>query len=281
MSVSAIPQQAHRLVMQKPPSRTTVSTSPPVKPVDYDRVQHGAYAQARALTSAEIGRYMDMFADCLPSHRPLTGIDLGSGTGRFTPALADRFGGPVYGVEPAARMRAVADADAGHPRVRYLAGEAAHIPLPDGAADFVLMFLSFHHVPDRTAAAREIGRVLRSGGRFILRSTFRDRIPDHWWRGFFPRSHAIEEAMFPSTDEARALFEAAGFSTARVVQQEIPFEGDMAEAVEKLRLRAVSTFEHMTEQELEEGFARIDAALAAGTIERKPTFGDLILFERG
>ena len=46
------------------------------------------------------------------------------------------------------------------------------------------------------------------------------------------------------------------------------------------KLRAVSTFEHMTEDELAEGFAAVDAALAAGTIERKPTLGDFMVFER-
>jgi ubiquinone/menaquinone biosynthesis C-methylase UbiE len=272
------------MVMESPRRTAIAGTARPtpgVKPVDYDQAQHDAYAKGRALTPTEIARYMARFAECLPSRRPLTGIDLGSGTGRFTPALADAFGGPIHGVEPAARMRAVAEADAAHPQVRYLAGEAAAIPMPDFSADFVLMFLSFHHVPDRAAAAREIARVLKPGGRFILRSTFKERIPDHWWRGFFPRSHEVEEAMFPSTDEARAIFEDAGLSTLEVVRQDIPFEGDMAEAVAKLKLRAVSVFEHMSEQELDEGFARIDAALAAGTIERKSTFGDFILFERG
>jgi ubiquinone/menaquinone biosynthesis C-methylase UbiE len=256
-------------------------TVPQLERVDYDRVQHAAYAKSRALHPAEIERYMSVFGEHLPARRPLTGIDLGSGTGRFTPALADAFGGPVHGVEPAARMRAVAEAGAAHPRVRYLAGEAAAIPAPDASADFVLMFLSFHHVPDRAVAAREIARVLKPGGRLILRSTFKERIPDHWWRGFFPRSQAIEEAMFPSTDEARAVFEAQGFATVEVVLQEVPFERDMGEAVAKLRLRAVSTFEHMTPEELDEGFARIDAAQAAGTLQEKPTFGDFIVFERG
>ncbi len=248
--------------------------------VDYDRVQHAAYATARALPAASIQHYMETFAGHLPARRPLSVIDLGSGTGRFTPALAETFGGPVYGVEPAAAMRQAAEEGADHPRVRYLAGEAAAIPLPDASADFLLMFLSFHHVPDQVAGAREIARVVKPGGRVILRSTFKERIPDHWWRGFFPRSHAIEEAMFFSEAEARALFEAAGFSTVESVRTAIPFEGDIEGAVERLKLRAVSTFEHMTEAELDEGFARIDAALAAGTIEKKPTFGDFIVFER-
>jgi ubiquinone/menaquinone biosynthesis C-methylase UbiE len=249
-------------------------------PVDYDRVQHDAYAKARALPPAAIRRYMDTFAQRLPARRPLTVIDLGSGTGRFTPALAETFGGPVYGVEPAEAMRREAEAHAAHPAVSYLAGEAGAIPLPDVSADVVLMFLSFHHVPDRAAAAAEIARVLRPGGRFILRSTFRERIPDHWWRGYFPRSQAVEEAMFPSVAEARAVFEAAGLTTLEAAQEEIPFEGEIAEAVAKLKLRAVSVFEHMTDEELDQGFARLDADLAAGAIEEKGTFGDFIVFER-
>lgn len=258
----------------------TSHTPATLGPVDYDRVQHAAYAKARALPPAAIQKYMETFARHLPTRRPLTVVDLGSGTGRFTPALAEAFDGPVYGVEPAAAMRQAAETGAPHPRVGYLAGEAAKMPLPDASADMVLMFLSFHHAPDRAAAAREIGRVLKPGGRLILRSTFRERIPENWWRNYFPRSRAIEEAMFPSETEARAIFEAAGFATVASVQMEIPFEGDIGQAVEKLRLRAVSTFEHMAPEELDEGFARIDAALAAGTIEQKPTFGDFIVFER-
>src|SRR3569833_3974326 len=88
---------------------------PPLKPVDYDRVQHGGYAQGRALPPAAIRRYMDAFAQRAPARRPLTVIDLGSGAGRFTPALAETFGGPDYGVEPAAAMRAVAAAEATPP----------------------------------------------------------------------------------------------------------------------------------------------------------------------
>ena len=247
-----------------------METTNALGPVDYDTAQHATYARGRALSPTAIQRYMQL----------LVGVDLGSGVGRFTPALAEAFGGPVYGVEPAARMRAVAEAEAAHPQVRYLAGEAAGIPLPDGAADFLLMFLSFHHFPDQPAAVAEIARVTKPGGRVVLRSTFKERVPNHWWRAYFPRSQAIEEAMFPSVAEARALFEAAGFETVEMVEEQIPFEGDLAEAVARLKLRAVSIFEHMTEAELQDGFDALDAALAAGTLEPKGTTGDFLVFSR-
>jgi ubiquinone/menaquinone biosynthesis C-methylase UbiE len=253
----------------------------PLVPVDYDRVQHQTYAQGRALPVDAIRHYMATFGQHLPARRPLTGVDLGSGTGRFTPALAEAFGGPVHGVEPADGMRNAAEAGGRRPKVSYLAGRAEAIPLPDATADFVLMFLSYHHVADKPAAAREIARVLKPAGRLILRSTFRDRIPDHWWRDYFPRSGDVERAMFPTEAETRALFEAAGFRTVASVQMEIPFEGDIAGLVARLKLRAVSTFEHMTEAELDEGFARIDADLAADAIVEKATYGDFIVFESG
>ncbi|WP_337187273.1 class I SAM-dependent methyltransferase [Phenylobacterium sp.] len=253
----------------------------PLARVDYDKVQHPHYAQGRALPADAIARYMAVFAEHLPARRPLTGVDLGSGTGRFTPALAEAFGGPIHGVEPADGMRRAAEAGSRHDSVAYVAGRAEAIPLADAQADFVLMFLSYHHVQDKPAAAREIARVLKPGGRLILRSTFRDRIPDHWWRGYFPGSWEVERAMFPSEAEARALFEAAGFRTMASIQMELPFEGDMAAAVARLKLRAVSVFEHLSEAELVEGFARLDADLAAGAVAEKPTYGDFIVFAHG
>ena len=255
---------------------------PPPKslpPVDYNRVQHQSYAQGRVLPAEAIAHYMAAFGAHLPRRRPLAGLDLGSGTGRFSPALAEAFGGPVWGVEPADGMRAAADAGSAHPRVTYLAGRAEAIPLPDAAIDFVLMFLSWHHVADKPAAAREIARVLKPGGRLVLRSTFQERIPDHWWRGYFPRSWDVERAMFQTEAETRTIVEAAGFSTVGCVQTEMPFEGDIAALVARLKHRAVSTFEHLTEAELTEGFARIDADLAANAIVEKPTRGDFIVFE--
>ncbi len=44
----------------------------------------------------------------------------------------------------------------------------------------------------------------------------------------------------------------------------------MAADVERMRLRAVSTFEHMDEAEITEGFTRMDAALAADAIPAPP-----------
>ena len=249
--------------------------------IDYDQRQHEVYAKGRALGPGAMARWMAAFGAQAQTSRPLTVLDLGSGTGRFSPALAETFGGPVWGVEPSDRMRSIAERDSAHPDVTYLAGEAAAISLPDGSADLVLMFLSFHHVPDRAAAAREIARVLKPDGRVFVRSTFAGRIHDLWWRRFFPRTWEIEEQMFPSVAQTSALFAEAGLTRATLVQVEHPYEGDVAADVERLKLRSISTFDHMDEAELTEGFARMDAALAASDIPTpKGAVLDLLVLSR-
>jgi ubiquinone/menaquinone biosynthesis C-methylase UbiE len=139
--------------------------------------------------------WIDTFVRHAPSERPLAVLDLGSGTGRFTPALAEAFGGPVYGVEPSQKMRAVAEKHAAHSAVRYVGGSAESIPLRSMSVDLVLMYLSFHHVQDREATASEVARVLRPGGRVLLRSTFSDRIFELEWMRYFPRMREIESQI--------------------------------------------------------------------------------------
>ncbi|HRD29492.1 MAG TPA: class I SAM-dependent methyltransferase [Caulobacter sp.] len=235
-----------------------------LKRVDYDEAQHAVYARGRQMPAGALARWMARFAEQLPAARPLTILDLGSGVGRLTPALAETFGGPVHGVEPSTKMREIAEATAAHPAVRYHAGEAARIPLPDHSVDAVLLFLSFHHVPDRAAGAVEIARVLKPGGRVLVRSPFRDRMGGNWFYRYFPRAEAIEKAMFPPLAEVTGVFADAGLAVKALVEVEEVYAANEAEAAERLKLRAISTFEHMTEAEIEEGFARLDAKLALG-----------------
>lgn len=147
-----------------------------MRPVDYDREQYQDYARGRALTKQQLQTWVSAFAAVLPERRPLVGLDVGSGTGRYTPALARAFG-PVTGVEPSCQMREIAQAQSQPAGVRYLAGSAEDLPVSSGSADFALMFCSWHHVQDKPRAARELARVLKPNGRLLLRANSSDHIP--------------------------------------------------------------------------------------------------------
>jgi ubiquinone/menaquinone biosynthesis C-methylase UbiE len=239
-----------------------------LRKVSYDERQHAQYQRGRGLPPCRLAMWIDAFCTYAPGARPLAVLDLGSGTGRFTPALAEAFRGPVYGVEPSQKMRAVAEKSAARPAVTYLEGSAERIPLPAESADLVLMYLSFHHVQDRQAAASEIARVLRPGGRVLLRSTFSDRMPDLEWMRYFSRARDIEMQMFPSSGEVIRLFASIGLAQVALVAIEEQLAPSLTEYAERLRMRALSTFEHMSEEEIAEGFARLDAAAAEETRPR-------------
>ena len=92
--------------------------------------------------------------------RGRTVVELGSGTGKFTRAIAP-LGAARVAVEPTPGMRRVFARTV--PDVPVLDGTAEAIPLPDGFADAVVCAQSFHWFRPKRAL-REIARVLRPGG---------------------------------------------------------------------------------------------------------------------
>jgi ubiquinone/menaquinone biosynthesis C-methylase UbiE len=252
-----------------------------LKPVCYDDNQHRGYREGRRLEPDQMAQWAEVFAAEAPAARPLDVLDLGSGVGRFTPMLAETFEGRAWGVEPSAKMRDLAETHAAHPRVAYLEGAGEAVPLPDACVDLVLMFLSFHHIRDRPRAASEIARVLKRGGRLLVRSVFSDRMPELDWHRYFPRAREVEMQMFPTLAETTALFEPAGLRVLDLVTVEERFAPTLRVHAERLRLRAISTFEHLSEAEIAQGFANLDAALLTDAAERPVrASADMLVLER-
>lgn len=244
--------------------------------IDYDTEQYQDYARGRALTEQQLAAWIGAFAAVLPGRRPLAGLDVGAGTGRFSPALADEFG-LVTGVEPAARMRAIAEARSQHPGVRYLAGSAEDMPVPSGSADYALMFLSWHHVQDKPRAARELARVLRPAGRLLLRANFSDHHPRPWWLEHFPRGLAVDAALFQPLHEVIATFTAAGWCVVSFGTVTEPSAGTRGDMLERLRLRTLSFFAQLSPEEIETGFRRLERAVAADPDAPAPVLSEPLL----
>jgi len=249
--------------------------------VDFDDRLWKGYRRGRALPQQAMDAWMDAVERHAGRRRPLTVLDLGSGTGRFTPSLAERFGGPVYGVEPATKMREIAVASSAHPHVTYLDGRAELLPLPDESCDLAFLFFVYHHVQDRGAAASELARVLRPGGVVCMRTQFGDRLRDVSWRRHFPRALEIERSTFPSYDESTAPFLRHGFELVALDAVGFEVASSIAAHLERLRCRAISTLELLSEAEVEDGFAAMERAAAADTSgEPVRETGDLLVLRR-
>ncbi|SDL21026.1 Methyltransferase domain-containing protein [Nocardioides sp. YR527] len=226
---------------------------------DYDGPIHRDYARGRALKAEQYAAWADAFGQHLPGRRPLDGLDLGSGTGRFSPMLADSFG-PVVGVEPSTGMRETAERSSAHEDVRYLPGSAEEIPLEDAAVDYCLLFLAWHHVTGRSQGAAEIARVLRPGGVLLCRAQFSDLMPDLWWLRHFPHGAEVDAAMYRPLSEEIETFSAAGLVPwPGLVRVEMPSAETKGEVFERLRLRTLSTLVRMPDADFRAGIAALEA----------------------
>jgi SAM-dependent methyltransferase len=134
--------------------RRTPRTHPDVR--GFDRAA-ATYERARPDYPAAAVRYLGRRLGIGPGRIV---VDLGSGTGKFTRAIAP-LGAARIAVEPTPGMRRVFARAV--PDVPVVDGTAEAIPLPDGFADAVVCAQAFHWFRPRRAM-REIARILRPGG---------------------------------------------------------------------------------------------------------------------
>jgi len=103
--------------------------------------------------------------------KPESILDIGCGTGRLLRKAARRW--PVarlIGVDPAEGM--VKEARRLTPGALFYVSPAETLPLPDASFDLVLSTISFHHWQDQLQGVKQVVRVLRPGGIFVLVDLF-------------------------------------------------------------------------------------------------------------
>jgi ubiquinone/menaquinone biosynthesis C-methylase UbiE len=131
--------------------------------------------------------------------KPANVLDIGCGSGRL---LRKAHGywpeAQLSGVDPAQGMLEVARQLT--PEARFYIGTGEALPLEDASVDLALSTISFHHWQDQAAGVREVARVLRPGGTFLLA----DFTLPAWLAWLLPHSR------FHSAAQMRALFERVG-----------------------------------------------------------------------
>jgi ubiquinone/menaquinone biosynthesis C-methylase UbiE len=225
--------------------------------VNYSGRMAAVYGAGRRLSAEAVATWMETAARHVGSPAgPI--LDLGSGTGRFSAALADRFGVPVVAAEPAEGMRQHATHAHGS-GVSLLAARAEALPF--GEASFAVVWASqvIHHVDDLRGSARELRRVLGPGGTLLLRGVFAattDAIP---WARYFPGAISTIASVYPTLDHITDVFDAAGLRREghEVVVQVTA--SSLGELYERVSLRADSTLEVLPDDEFELGLACLRA----------------------
>ncbi|MGE0600151.1 MAG: class I SAM-dependent methyltransferase [Dehalococcoidia bacterium] len=226
--------------------------------IDYEVIARD-YRAGRGLDEDGLGGWREAIRPYFEGLQ-LPVVDVGSGAGQFANLFPRWFGVEVVGVEPSEGMRRQAEAARDDDRVRYVAGDAEHLPLEDSSCGAAWISTVIHHVPDLRAAAFEIRRVLVPGAAVLIRSAFPGRTAGISLFTYFPEAAGVVES-FPSVVQVRADFGAAGFefvSLQAVSQVSAP---GLREIRKRVELRADTTLRLITDEAFAAGLARLDAAL--------------------
>jgi SAM-dependent methyltransferase len=122
------------------------------------------------------------------------------------------------------------------------------------------MSLVVQHL-DRRRAFAEASRVLGAGGRLVIVTPEFESFPGAWMAPLFPSYVSVEQARFPSRPALEGELPAAGFAGVRFVGVPVQRRFTRESAVERIRGRYASTFDHFSDEEYREGLARAEREL--------------------
>jgi ubiquinone/menaquinone biosynthesis C-methylase UbiE len=219
----------------------------------FDAGMAARYDGGRRLRKADVGAWMDAARPYLPGDGGRI-LDLGAGTGRFTAALASASGARVIACEPSAAMRAVS------PAGPVVGGSAEALPFRDAVFDAIWASQMVHHVRDLGAFAGNVRRVLKVGGRLVVRAGF--GVPDElpFYR-YFP-------AAWPDRTEMPSLLKSLTAALAlpvvahRTVEQILA--SSPAEFVAKARSRSLSNLATLDDELFHAGLEDMERDSADG-----------------
>lgn len=137
------------------------------------------------------------------------GVEIGVGSGRFAGPL-----GIKVGVDPSARMRALAKRRG----IRVMDAKAEKLPFEDASFDHVLMVTTICFLDDVLAAFREVIRILKPEGVFVIGFVDKDSVLGRQYQEKKDKSKFYRSARFYSPGEVTSMVRKAGFNRFQYVQ---------------------------------------------------------------
>jgi ubiquinone/menaquinone biosynthesis C-methylase UbiE len=152
-------------------------------------------------------------------------VDLGCGRGRDVLRAAALVGpaGRATGVDGSPEMLARAAAGPLPANAAFVRGDLAATGLPAGAATLVISNCAINHAPDKAAVYREVHRLLRPGGRFVVSDVLAERPLPEAVRRDPAAWAACYGGAIPEVDYLGAI-RAAGFGEVEFLERSEPYE---------------------------------------------------------
>jgi ubiquinone/menaquinone biosynthesis C-methylase UbiE len=168
------------------------------------------------------------------------------------------------------------------PDIAWVQSDGAGLPFRAESFDFICCQFGFHHVRAKATMLGEVFKVLRPGGRFVMRNVCPQEHPDWLYYEYFPEAQAIDLEDFWPAETITSTMRAFGFAAISAAPEHIRFEQDLRVWLDMVRRRDLnSQLMAISDQAYEEGIARLQRELAGGDFARVRTDHLCLLTVRG
>lgn len=233
---------------------------------DYSR-QAERYDETRAASPSVLRVLRDALRGA-PGRRL---ADIGGGTGNYAAALKREGWEPVV-IDRAPAMLAWAEAKG----LEVVEADAQQLPFDDASFDAAVMISMLHHVEDRPQALAQARRILRPGGRLVLKGFTGEDAESLWILDYFPSSRPWMEATHPSRAWLASQLPGARLTTFRFSDLEdaslAALSADPGRLLKAADRGDTSFFERLRRdhpEDLRAGLARLRDDIAAGRAPRR------------
>lgn len=208
---------------------------------------------------------------------PGTFLDLGCGTGHFTPIAAREFGEAI-GIDRSVNMLSQAVALHSAKGTRFLLGEATRLPIREKSVDAVLLAHMLHHVGDLESCGLELERVTRPGAYVFVLAGFQQTQGGALFLEFFPEAQEVIDS-FATVDEVQSAFGMAGLRLDALVARDQPAAASYNDFYKRVALRSHSTLEKISGDAFDRGLEKLKRRAAVDSSQPREVM-EMLVFGR-
>ncbi|HEX6441197.1 MAG TPA: methyltransferase domain-containing protein [Stellaceae bacterium] len=228
--------------------------------VDYDKIAHLWDSQPYRGKSLD-AQFAAFVEECL-SAAPIRALDIACGTG--SQLIANRAAAPDAGMVGAdTSIGMLREGRRKAPAISWVQADAAALPFGSGSFDYVGCQFAFHHFHDKPGMLGEGLRLLRRGGRLVLRNMCPQECADWLCYEYFPAAWTADLRDFWPIAELTAAMEQAGFAEVTAEYEHIRFDTNLADWLDHVRRRyTCSQLQTIPDADYAAGLRRLENELA-------------------